>query len=98
MQICSNCAASSQDNAQICHKCGLDLPRIQHHGGGFKKFQNNTRVKNVRLVRSDEACPACRDVEGTYPKDQAPRLPVEGCSEKHGCQAFYEPMLNEIYP
>jgi RNA polymerase subunit RPABC4/transcription elongation factor Spt4 len=98
MQICSNCAASSQDNAQICHKCGLDLREYSTTAVALKKFQNNTRVKNVRLVVPDDACPACRDVEGTYPKDQAPRLPVEGCSEKHGCQAFYEPMLNEIYP
>ena len=64
----------------------------------MKKFQANSRVNNVRLVVPDNACPACRAVEGTYPKDKVPALPVEGCSETNGCHCFYEPMLNEIYP
>lgn len=98
MQICSKCAASSPDHALACHKCGSDLREFSTTAVALQKFQNNPRVKNVRLVVPGDACPACLEMAGTYPKDKAPRLPVEGCSEPNGCCAFYEPMLNEIYP
>ncbi|NTV35690.1 MAG: hypothetical protein HGA53_01925 [Anaerolineaceae bacterium] len=64
----------------------------------LKKFCDNTRVRNIRLVVSNDACPACQEIEGTYAKENAPVLPVEGCSCENGCRCFYEPMLNEIYP
>ncbi len=64
----------------------------------LKRFQENSRVRNVRLVVAHDACPACKNMEGTYDKNQAPNLPVEGCSHENGCRCFYEPMLDEIYP
>jgi len=64
----------------------------------LKKFQENPRVINVRLIVSADCCPACKSQEGTYNKDQAPLLPIEGCSHANGCRCFYEPMLNTIYP
>jgi len=64
----------------------------------LEKFIASPRVDNIRLVVPSTACPACRAMEGTYPKSGVPALPVEGCSEPNGCQCFYEPMLNEIYP
>ena len=64
----------------------------------LKKYQTNPRVKYVRIVVSDEACPACQAMEGAYPKDGAPPLPVEACSHPLGCRCFYLPFLTDIYP
>jgi hypothetical protein len=98
VQICSRCYTQSPDAAVLCPGCGADLRQLSTTSAALKKFQANPRVFSVRLMVPDEACPACRALEGTYPKDQAPALPVEGCSEPNGCRCFYEPMLNEIYP
>lgn len=64
----------------------------------LKKFLENPRVRDVRLVISDDACPVCAAHEGTYTKDNIPIIPIEGCSNPEGCRCFYEPMLTEIYP
>ena len=64
----------------------------------LKKFQENERVKNVRLIVDGDCCPVCAAHEGTYNKHDAPRLPVQGCSHPKGCRCFYEPMLTTIYP
>ena len=64
----------------------------------LKRFQENSRVRDVRVVVSADCCPVCAAHEGTYDKEEAPSLPVEGCSHPNGCRCFYEPMLNIIYP
>lgn len=64
----------------------------------LKKFQDNDRVRNVRLMVSGDCCPVCTAHEGTYDKFEAPALPIEGCSHPKGCRCFYEPMLTTIYP
>lgn len=64
----------------------------------LEHLRTNPRVKNIRLVVSDDSCPSCRTAEGTYAKDHAPVLPHQGCSHERGCRCFYEPMLDEIYP
>ena len=64
----------------------------------LKRFQENPRVLYVRLTVAQDCCPACRQVEGAYPKDQAPKLPVDGCSHGLGCRCFYQPFLDDIYP
>jgi hypothetical protein len=64
----------------------------------LRKFQENERVSNVRLIVSGDCCPVCAAQEGTYDKNEAPLLPVEGCSHPKGCRCFYEPMLTVIYP
>jgi hypothetical protein len=64
----------------------------------LRKFQDNDRVKNVRLMVAGDCCPVCTAHEGTYDKHEAPLLPIEGCSHPKGCRCFYEPMLTEIYP
>ena len=64
----------------------------------LKKFQENPRVVNIRLIVAADACPVCAAHEGTYDKNNAPALPIEGCSHPNGCRCFYEPMLNVIYP
>jgi hypothetical protein len=64
----------------------------------LEKFRNNPRVKNIRLMVAEDCCPVCRSYEGTYEKEKAPGLPIEGCSHQYGCRCFYEPMLKIIYP
>jgi hypothetical protein len=64
----------------------------------LKKFQENPRVINVRLMVSADCCPSCAAQAGTYDKNEAPELPIEGCSHANGCRCFYEPLLNVIYP
>jgi hypothetical protein len=64
----------------------------------LKRMQANPRVKYVVVIVPGDACPACQNLTGTYPKDQAPRLPVESCSDPLGCRAYYLPYLDEIYP
>jgi hypothetical protein len=78
--------------------CGADLREYSTTMVALKKMLSNPRVLNISLIVAADACPACRAVAGTYPKDSVPRLPIEGCSNGLGCRCFYEPMLTEIYP
>ncbi len=64
----------------------------------LKRFQENDRVRNVRLMVAGDCCPVCTANEGTYEKNEAPALPIEGCSHPKGCRCFYEPLLTAIYP
>lgn len=64
----------------------------------LKKLQENPRVKYVVIIVPGNACPACQNLTGTYPKDQVPRLPIESCSHPLGCRSYYMPYLDEIYP
>lgn len=64
----------------------------------LKKFQDNERVINVRLIVAADCCPVCAAHEGTYDKQAAPALPLEGCSHPNGCRCFYEPRLSIIFP
>lgn len=64
----------------------------------LKELQDNPRVKYIVIAAPEEACPACQQLTGTYPKDKVPRLPVEECSHPLGCRAFYLPYLDDIYP
>jgi len=64
----------------------------------LKAMQANSRVKYIVVIAPADACPACQQLVGTYPKDKVPRLPIESCSHPLGCRAYYMPYLDEIYP
>lgn len=98
MQICTNCDHQSPDTAQDCENCGRSLAEYSEQAVALRRLQANPRVTNLVVANSGDACPACREMQGTYAKDDAPQLPVEGCSHALGCRCFYEPMLEEIYP
>ena len=98
MQTCSPCYHQSPDTAQQCVECQADLTTSSVSAVTLERFRTNPRVKNVRLVSAHDCCPACAEASRTYDKDEAPPLPVEGCSHSLGCRCFYEPMLTEIYP
>jgi hypothetical protein len=98
VQTCSKCNAQSPDTASHCVACQSNLNEYSTSAVALKKFQENTRVRDVRLVVNADACPVCASYEGTYQKDEVPKLPIEGCSHPNGCRCFFEPMLKIIYP
>jgi hypothetical protein len=64
----------------------------------LRKFHENPRVIAVNVIVHADACPVCQEIQGTYPKDRVPKIPVEGCSHEKGCRCFYQPLLEEIFP
>ncbi len=64
----------------------------------LRTLQANPRVRAITIVTPRDACPACQQLAGTYPKDEVPPLPFEACSHPLGCRAFYQPMMEDIYP
>ena len=96
MQTCAQCNAQSPNIQTYCIACNADLRLYATSAIALKNFQENVRVRNIRLVVPDKACPVCAAYEGTYEKNEAPALPLEGCSSE--CQCFYEPLLLELYP
>ncbi len=62
------------------------------------QLKANPRVRDIRVIVPTETCPVCQGAAGTYTKETVPALPPEGCSCPRGSEAFYQPMLKEIYP
>lgn len=98
MQTCTVCHKQSPDDATHCVQCGSDLSQVSLTAVALHRLQANDRVRLIRVIVGDDACPACRRVEGDYSKDKAPSLPTRGCSHPLTCRCFYEPALAEIYP
>jgi hypothetical protein len=98
VQTCSRCNVQTHDSMITCPNCHANLSDYSVASVTLKKFQTNPRVIGVRVSVPFGACSVCQGVRGTYPKDLAPILPVQGCSEDHGCCCFYEPILDQIYP
>jgi hypothetical protein len=98
VQTCSLCNASSPDQASHCMNCQAELAIHSTTARALERFRTNPRVKAVTLASSHNACSYCYEQLGTYPVDEAPRLPHKGCSHTNGCRCFYIPVLNDIYP
>jgi hypothetical protein len=66
----------------------------------LEKIMRSPRATGVYIAAPADACPLCRWVQGTYPKDSEdiPVLPLEGCSRPGGCITRYEPLLVEVGP
>lgn len=64
----------------------------------LERMRANPRIKFIVVCVPEDACPACQNLTGTYPKDQVPRLPYEQCSHPLGCRSFYVPYLDEVFP
>jgi len=64
----------------------------------LERMRANPRVKYIVIVVPEDACPACQNLTGTYPKDKVPLLPIEACSHPLGCRSYYLPYLDEIFP
>ncbi len=98
MQTCSKCHVLSPNSATLCTNCSSDLSAWSETAVALKRLQENPRVIYIRVSVAGECCPACRQVEGAYAKESTPALPVQGCSHSNGCQCFYQPVLEVIYP
>jgi hypothetical protein len=66
----------------------------------LQMIRQSPRATGVHIVAPVDACPLCRWIQGTYPKDSddLPVLPLEGCSRPGGCITRYEPLLVEVGP
>ncbi len=64
----------------------------------LQRMRANPRIKYIVVVVPEDACPACQNLTGTYPKDEVPPLPLEECSHTLGCRSYYLPYLDEIFP
>jgi hypothetical protein len=95
VQTCSKCNAQSPDTSAACVNCNAVLKEFSQTAVTLKRFQENPRVKAVRVSTSNDACPHCYELMKTYPKDKVPALPHRGCSHSNGCRCFYEPVLSE---
>jgi hypothetical protein len=98
VQTCSNCHAQSPDSVDECLNCGADLSKYSETAVSLMRIKENPRVIYVRISVAEDCCPACRQAEGAYDKDEAPKLPIEGCSHGLGCRCYYQPVLDDIYP
>jgi hypothetical protein len=61
------------------------------------RLKENLRVSMIRVAAPEE-CSVGLSIQGVYSKENAPALPVIGCSRPGGCICTYEPVLNDIYP
>lgn len=98
MQICSKCHTHSPDSATHCSNCQAELSQFSEAAVTLQRIQDNPRIAYVRIAVSRDCCPACREAQGAYAKETAPKLPIEGCSHGMGCRCFYQPVFEEIYP
>ena len=98
MQICAKCNTQSPDTVKVCPQCQADLSQWSYAAVALQRLKDNPRVLMIRVSVAHNCCPACREAEGAYTKNQVPSLPVEGCSHETGCRCFYQPVLDDIYP
>ncbi|MEN6481387.1 MAG: hypothetical protein ABFD29_04335 [Anaerolineaceae bacterium] len=98
MQTCTKCFSQSSDDTYLCQNCGADLREFSTTAMDLKKMIANPRVLSIRINIDDNACSTCQKYQATYPKNEVPRLPIEGCSNPDGCKCSYSPILDEIYP
>ena len=75
-----------------------DMWETSEAAQSLERMKANPRIKYIVIVVPEDACPACQNLTGTYPKDQVPHLPIEKCSHPLGCRSFYLPYLDEIFP
>jgi len=98
MRQCAVCYTQADDHVRICPTCGADLGMDSVLARALQAILQNPRATMVYIAAPEEACPACRAAQGTYEKDAAPILPIEGCSCPHGCMLRYEPYMFEVGP
>ena len=95
MQTCSKCNATSPDAALTCVNCKADLREFSATAVALKRLQESPRVRSIRVTVANDACSHCYGLMKTYPKNEVPHLPHEGCSHANGCRCFYEPVMEE---
>ena len=72
--------------------------RMAQAYAALKRMQANPRIPKIVVTVPADACPSCRDIAGTYAKDEAPELPMDACTHPLGCRSTYQPFIDELYP
>jgi hypothetical protein len=98
VQTCSICHAQSPDTASHCTNCQADLNELSTTSVALKRIRENDRISSVKISVGHDCCPACRQAQGEYTKENVPHRPVEGCSHSLGCRCYYQPVLEVLYP
>jgi hypothetical protein len=88
---------SSNPSSRLTDRSG-DTWETSEAALSLERMKANPRIKYIVIVVPEDACPACQNLTGTYPKDQVPCLPYEVCSHPLGCRSYYAPYLDEIFP
>ena len=89
---------SSTDTSSPLTDRSADIWETSEAAKSLERMKANPRIKYIVVIVPEDACPACQNLTGTYPKDQVPRLPYEECSHPLGCRSYYAPYLDEIFP
>ncbi len=51
-------------------------------------------IRGVRIVTGLDSCPTCQALAGiVYHPDQAPIIPIAGCSHPSGCRCAYSAVM-----
>lgn len=51
-------------------------------------------IRGVRIVGGPDGCPTCRAyTETVYHPDDAPLIPIAGCTDPGGCRCTYQPVM-----
>ena len=51
-------------------------------------------IRGVRIITGPDSCAACRAHEGReYHPDEAPIIPIEGCTHPEGCRCAYSAVM-----
>jgi hypothetical protein len=51
-------------------------------------------IRGVRILRGADSCPACRAASGVYAIEEAPIIPIAGCTHAAGCRCSYTPVMS----
>lgn len=53
-------------------------------------MQARGAIQGVRVITAPDSCPTCRALEGAvYHPDDAPIIPIAGCTHPEGCRCAY---------
>ncbi len=51
-------------------------------------------IRGVRVLAGGDSCPACQAAaERVYTLDDAPTIPIAGCTNSGGCRCAYVPVM-----
>lgn len=75
-----------------------DEERRKEQKAALERIRQGRIATKVRILVAPDCCPVCRAFEGAYDFDDAPELPLEGCSRSGGCNAVYAPVLDRFGP
>ncbi len=80
----------------VCPRCGADLTVESTSAQALRRYREDGRIREVRILADRNCCPTCREAAHSYAIGAVPALPIEGCSHPVGCRCVYEPVLDLV--